>query len=94
MSEPTLRELVQFLFPVASKWYLLGLWIGVDENELDKIEVDNPNDSNNCLVKMLKKWLKMVQPKPSWSAVVDALRGVQEGKLAENIRQTKLGHAT
>ena len=84
-----------FLFPVASKWYLIGLWIGVDENELDKIEVDNPNESNMCLVKMLKRWLKMVQPKPSWFTIVDALKGVQEGKLAENIiRQKKLKHVT
>ena len=94
LSEPTLKELVQFLFPVASKWYYIGLWIGVDENELDKIEVDNSNESNMCLVKTLKRWLKMVQPKPLWSTVVDALKGVQEEKLAESICQKMLGHVT
>ena len=85
---------MQFLFPVASKWYFIGLWIGVDENELDKIAADNQNESNMCLLKTLKMWLKMVQPKPSWFTIVDALKGVQEGKLAESIRQKKLGHVT
>ena len=92
-SEPTLKELVQFLFPVASKWYLIGLLISVDESELEKIAADNQSESNACnmcLVKTLKRWLKMVQPKPSWSAIVEALNGVQEEKLAEVIRQKKL----
>ena len=31
----------------------------------------------------------MVQPKPSWSAIVEALNGVQEEKLAKVIRQKK-----
>ena len=38
-SEPTLKELVQFLFPVASKWYLIGLLISVDE--LKRIREDS-----------------------------------------------------
>lgn len=65
----------------------------VDANELDKIEVENPKDSNNCLVKMLKKWVKMVQPKPSWSTVIEALKGIQENQRAETIHKL-IGHAT
>lgn len=88
--EPTLKELVRFLFPIASKWYFIGLWIGVDENELDKIAADNQNESNMCLLKTLRMWLKKVQPKPTWSAVIDALKGVKEEKTSRRNKSKKV----
>lgn len=70
---------------VSSQWYLVGLHLGVDESELDKIEADNPNDCNSCLVKMLKRWRKMAMPK-TWLAVVQTLKLIGDERRAEETR--------
>ena len=39
-------------------WYLLGLQLGVSEDELDKIEKNYPRDNDLCKVKMFGAWLR------------------------------------
>ena len=52
---PTLRDLSLLLVP---NWYLLGLQLGVSEDELDKIETNYPRDNDLCKVKMFGAWLR------------------------------------
>lgn len=78
-------QLLEVFREVSSKWYEVGIYLGVDESELDKIEEDNPNNCGRCLLKMLKRWRKMAMPK-TWLAVVQALKSIGEEKRAEETR--------
>ena len=39
---------------------------------------------------MLKLWLKVVNPQPTWSAIVDALQSLGEDTLAKNLKEKYL----
>ena len=61
------------VFDAHAKWYNLGLQLGVRGGTLDGIR-NQYQDPKDALREMLKVWLKMVDPKPTWAALVDALR--------------------
>ena len=69
----------------SSQWYEVGLYLGVYESELEKIESDNPNNCGHCLLKMLKRWRKMDIPK-TWVTVVHALKAIGDERRAEEVR--------
>lgn len=86
--KPTLQELVQVLYPAASKWLNIGVMLGVPLRVLDNIKRDYPNLVRDCLREMLKVWLKQVDPPPTWSSMVDALE-VLDPYLAYKIKRLK-----
>lgn len=65
---------------------MIGILLDIDDSQLDTIEADHPKDCNTCLYKMLKKWLKMVKPEPSWITVVEALKAINNPKLAQKVK--------
>ena len=75
-------------FAARSKWYYIGLELGVEASELDAIKKDNP-EVKDCYLEALKCWLKSVAPKPTWAALAEALASdmVDEGGLAEKLRE-------
>ena len=74
------------LLKAASKWYDLGLELGLSVDYLDTINKDNPQD---CLREMLTYWLSCLDLEPSWKQVITALRSraVNYPALAEEIEQ-------
>ena len=56
--------------------------------DLDAIKAES-SDNKNCLTEMLTLWLKQVNPPPTWSALVMALRqpAVGERKVAQQIEE-------
>ena len=74
-----LRELQERLFGVSNKWYDIGLQLRLNADTLDNIE-GNSGSTQHCLREMLKKWLRKVNPYPTWKAVVDALKSVVVGE--------------
>lgn len=48
-----------------------------------------------CLTEMLSRWLKTVNPPPSWKAIIDAVRAPAVGyyHLAKEIEQSVYGHS-
>ena len=80
-----LREVQRGAWEARAKWYNVGLELGIDPGTLDVIEGNN-KDINNCFRVMLTTWLKMVQPKPTWTALAEALQSptVGYGDLAES----------
>lgn len=58
--------------PLASEWHNIGTLLDISEEELDTIEKDNQG-SKNCLREMIKAWLKMVDPEPTWDRLVEAV---------------------
>ena len=51
--------------------------LSINEGKLALIKSNNPNDSTSCLREMLREWLKSVDPKPSWSAMIIALEDLK-----------------
>ena len=76
------------IYAASLKWYNIGLQLQLSPISLDKIK-DEESDSSNRLLEMLKAWLKKVEPKPTWAALVKALKNhtVDEGLLAAKLEK-------
>ena len=71
---------------VSSKWHDLGLELlePEDEDELNSIESNNPNDVSNCCKKMFQLWLRKC-PNATWNQLIQALNEVKLNTLATTI---------
>ena len=67
-----------------TRWYELGLELGVDEFTLNTIYEDSRGDNNTGLRRMFIGWLRECE-EPTWDAVVLALKAIGEKKLARDI---------
>ena len=82
---PTLKDLSNELDSVVN-WHSLGVKLGVEDHELTTIERDFRGDSVSCKHKMLSRWLRNAKH-PTWQAVVDALRRMEEHAVASKISE-------
>ena len=81
LMKPQLKDLVLVR---TTKWYNLGLQLGIEDTELDVIEENNPKDIDACKRKMFKAWLR-ITPSPSYNLVVEALQTVGEITEADRL---------
>lgn len=58
--------------------------LGLPEDVLETISSDEQK-VDNCLRKMVSRWLRQVNPPPTWKDLVDAVKTVNPQK-AEEIR--------
>lgn len=84
-----LRELTD----VSTKWYYLGLLLVKNPYTLDMIKMQNPLNIKAQHCEMLKAWLKMVNPRPTWRVLTKALRSsiVREQGLARYLEEKYYG---
>ena len=77
------------IYTVRHKWYCIGLELKIPDHTLDAIKAQCPNNIENCLKEMLKRWLTSISPPPTWSDLVQALLSapVEEKRLAKKIRE-------
>jgi len=68
-----------------SQWYTLGLALGVEEEVLDRIEVEQAHKLAKCKRAMFRKWLEL-NPTPSWNNVIEALSSIGEQETADRVR--------
>ena len=90
---PKLKELVDDLHDVASKWRAVGVQLEVPQATLMSVDYDLRGDCDQrALSGMLDQWINNGCD-VSWQTVVDALnaRSVGEKALAEDIQQRRLG---
>ena len=68
-----------------SKWYNIGLQLGLTADDLDCIRMDY-HDTDSCFTEMLKQWLRQSIEK-TWDRLIKALRSetVNYGALADSI---------
>ena len=83
-----LREVRALLYPVRSKWYDIGIELGLKVGELDNIKAkfsQSEQRLTESLTEMLKMWLRSINPLPTWKALGDALKAgpVTEVEIAE-----------
>lgn len=86
-TELCLGKLLNELHSVCACWYNIGLQLGIPHTTLDRFK-QMYLDPLDLLREILKHWLKTaVKPRPSWEAVVAALRSrcVDEQVVAEEL---------
>ena len=73
-----LGQVIEELHDVSLKWYNIGLQLKVSNTCLEKIKREEIGSSDK-LLEMSKAWLKKVKPKPTWAALVKALKSRSVG---------------
>ena len=87
LSIDDLKVLHEKLFDVSNKWYNIGLQLLLNADTLDNIKSNCGSSTQDCLLEVLKKWLRRVNPYPTWKTIVDALKSIVVGeeKLAQKL---------
>lgn len=83
-----INNITELVIPkMATKWFEMGLWLGVDSKELTYIENESPSSKKAC-IKMFTEWLGNSQTEKSWDKLLTALssQSVRENSLADNLR--------
>ena len=87
-SKPELKDLTGALNKVASEWKRLGVNLEIPDGTLNNIAADYSHKSQDCLLEMLKEWLKQqVDPPPSWGNIIDAVERLGDMQLGRELRQ-------
>ena len=73
MTAADLRAVYERLYEARSKWYNIGMWLGVDAESLACINVQNCEDPDKCLGQMLNKRLES-SDRLTWKDLCDCLR--------------------
>ena len=70
-----------------SQWYNIGLGLDISADTLDAIRRSNQGECDDCYSAMLKHWLKVKHPRPTWNGLAEALKtpSVNMGQLAEQL---------
>ena len=84
-----LRDVLEGILASSTKWYMIGIWLKVPLDKLDGIKQQS-GDAGGHLCEMVKEWLKgtaAAGSRPTWGALVEALRSqmVGEHKLADQL---------
>ena len=85
---PEFKEVLRVLLDKAAKWYTIGLSLDMSPGELDTIKADC-SGAEECLTKAIRKWHSNADPRPTWRALIDALktRAVSESVLARQLEE-------
>ena len=87
LSIDNLGDVLEAVWEARSKWYNIGLKLGVSVGTLDSISKAANQNPDDCLTAMIKDWLRNGKPKPTWAAVAKALKSPMVGyaQLAEQL---------
>ena len=72
-----------------SKWYNIGLGLGIVISDLDKIERESPHSIEICFRNCLRAWLRGSHQPRTWSPLIKALRSPTVGfaEIADEIEE-------
>ena len=86
LEKPTLKYLMKELHPkVSDKWDDVGIELEIDDRLLIQIRKDYPGDSKQCLKEVLREWLQINNPPPSWEAIAQVMADIGEDELATHL---------
>ena len=88
LTKNDLKEVRNKVLPATSKWYDLGLELGILSDDLDTVKTGN-DKPQDCLREVLKRWLDNAELTPTWTTIIIALRSPAVGhhSLAEELEQ-------
>ena len=86
-----LRDIQDALWKARIKWYNIGLRLSVKTDDLDTIDKEAGNDTEEKLRRMISSRLRMEEP-CTWPMLYDALKHptVDMPKVAEELRKARL----
>ena len=73
LSSEELITVLNLTWDARSKWYNIGLKLGISVDTLDAVKIYHREDCDECYTEVLKRWLRN-DLSPTWSALADALR--------------------
>lgn len=82
-STPELGDALAETLSLAPKWKIIGTFLGVKDPDINKIQMDEVAVDDR-MRSMLATWLKQVRPPPTWKALIEAVR-ILDNPLAESI---------
>ena len=77
------------LLPLAAHWKTIGGLLGIDKAILDRIQRDEVG-VNDRLHEMLAKWLKQVDPLPTWKDILDIIADFDKQRAQRLRRQIEI----
>ena len=80
---PTLKAVLKALGSNRKDWYLIGVYLDIDDRVLDTIRTNEQDVRMQCTM-MVQKWLRS-NPSASWSDLCEALKELGEHTLAERM---------
>lgn len=69
-----LNDVLNRVYPARSRYYNIGLNLGIDVDTLKAIKYDERDQSHRGLDKVIYNWLISDSLHPSWKGLADALR--------------------
>ena len=69
-----LKIVLSEIWDARSKWINIGIQLNLIMTDLEAIKEANSSDIGKCFTDMLTLWLKQVNPPPTWSTLVTALK--------------------
>ena len=81
---PTLPKMLKILLPMSQDWENIGTMLSLSDKHLTAIKARCKDVPDKCLKEMLSDWLKQTNPRPTKSALVDAVE-MYNPSLAEKI---------
>lgn len=84
-TESNRADLFRLLLPLAGEWQNIGVLLNIPDGSLDNIREANHHQPRDCLREMIKIWLAMIDPEPTWESLVKAVECINPRK-AEEIR--------
>ena len=83
-NQPSTTVCLKFLFPIAADWQNLGVFLKISDSDLQQIESDYSGRCRDCIREVVRKWLKQVNPSPSWKDLAEAVELI-DPSIAEKI---------
>ena len=69
------------------QWDMLGIYLGLEENEIEEIERDHHDKPTARLrIVMLGKWMEK-DVNASWEKVIEALKSMSQMRLANHLKE-------
>ena len=92
---PTEEEMESITKKVEHKWRLIGVYLGINQAELEQIEKMCDGDDSHCSSELFRKWStqEISTSCPfTWKGVIQALdnSSVSESSLAEQLKMMHL----
>ena len=73
-----MKDVLYRVNPARSRYYNIGLNLGIDSTILDTIKIDERDQSARGLTKVIEYWFSN-SPHPSWKALAKSLRAPSVG---------------
>ena len=98
LKESEVLELLQKCGFSETRWFDLGLALGLSKDTLDAIKANHPQDTRQCLIECLSKWLVRADGVDSkggatWDSLSTGLRSINKNTVADELdKESELMH--